>query len=66
MRRLELMCEQVFKDFVRQLLQGKVLSVEDMADVLTLKDNKETPEDYAVALQLVSHASVMSIYKSWV
>lgn len=46
-----------FKDFVRQLLQGKALSIEDTVDVLTLKDNKETVEDYATALQLLTRAS---------
>ncbi|KAJ7582654.1 hypothetical protein C8J56DRAFT_955381 [Mycena floridula] len=43
----------VFKTLVRQLLQGRVLSVEDVVDVLTLKDNIDTLEDYATALQLL-------------
>ncbi|KXN86872.1 hypothetical protein AN958_09467 [Leucoagaricus sp. SymC.cos] len=47
----------VFKDLVRQLLQGKALSIEDAVDVLTLKDNDESAEDYATALQLIIRAS---------
>jgi nuclear pore complex protein Nup133 len=49
---------QIFKDMVKHLLQGKALSIEDAADVLTLKDNEETVEDFATALQLVSRAVV--------
>jgi nuclear pore complex protein Nup133 len=41
-------------------LQGKALTIEDAADVLTLKDNEETVEDFATALQLVSRATVSS------
>ncbi|KIM58886.1 hypothetical protein SCLCIDRAFT_127429 [Scleroderma citrinum Foug A] len=48
----------VFKNDVRQLLQGKMLSVEDIVDVLTLKDNGEKLEDYATALQLLLRAEV--------
>ncbi len=43
---------------MRLLLQGKALSVEDMADVLTLKDNFDRVDDYATALQLLAHAEV--------
>ncbi|KAF9454530.1 hypothetical protein P691DRAFT_655678 [Macrolepiota fuliginosa MF-IS2] len=50
-----------FKDLVRQLLQGKALSIEDAVDVLTLKDNEETIEDYATALQLAIRATVSSV-----
>lgn len=39
-------------------MQGKALSVEDMADVLSLKDNKNHVEDYATALQLLARAEV--------
>ncbi|KAF8921233.1 hypothetical protein CPB85DRAFT_1428242 [Mucidula mucida] len=46
----------VFKDFVRTLLQGKVLSLEDAVDVLSLKDNEETPEAFAIALKLLIQA----------
>ncbi|KAI0065375.1 hypothetical protein BV25DRAFT_1880143 [Artomyces pyxidatus] len=46
----------IFKRLVRSLLQGKSLSVEDIADVLSLKDNLSTPEDYATALHLLARA----------
>ncbi|KAI0636924.1 Non-repetitive/WGA-negative nucleoporin C-terminal-domain-containing protein [Trametes polyzona] len=46
----------VFKFFVRQLLQGKALSVEDMAEVLSLKDNYGKVEDYVTALHLLARA----------
>ncbi|PBL03649.1 hypothetical protein ARMGADRAFT_1095393 [Armillaria gallica] len=45
---------QVFKDFVRNVLQGKVLSIEDAVDVLSLKDNNETLGDFAMALHLLA------------
>ncbi|KAI0374941.1 hypothetical protein BV20DRAFT_934524 [Pilatotrama ljubarskyi] len=48
----------VFKFLVRQLLQGKALSVEDMAELLSLKDNYERVEDYATALHLLARAEV--------
>ncbi|EIW85147.1 hypothetical protein CONPUDRAFT_70040 [Coniophora puteana RWD-64-598 SS2] len=44
----------VFKALIRLMLQNHALSVEDAVDVLTLKDNSETIEDYATALQLLS------------
>lgn len=50
------MLESLFRNMIRTLLQGKVLSVEDMADILSLKDNKETAEDYATALHLIAGA----------
>lgn len=43
-----------FRVFLRDLLQNHVLSVEDLVDVLTLK---ETP-DFATALELVKNAKV--------
>ncbi|KAI0362165.1 hypothetical protein OH77DRAFT_1515456 [Trametes cingulata] len=46
----------VFKFLVRQLLQGKALSVEDTAEVLSLKDNYERVEDYVTALHLLARA----------
>ncbi|KAH7921734.1 hypothetical protein BV22DRAFT_1095926 [Leucogyrophana mollusca] len=46
----------VFKTLVRQVLQGKTLSVEDAVDLLTLKDNEESVEDYATALHLLARA----------
>ncbi|KAJ7285784.1 hypothetical protein C8J57DRAFT_1431461 [Mycena rebaudengoi] len=44
----------IFKDLVRQLLQGNALSMEDAVDVLTLKDNVATVEDYSTALHLLA------------
>ncbi|OJA08151.1 hypothetical protein AZE42_03589 [Rhizopogon vesiculosus] len=44
----------ILKIFVRQVLQGKVLSVEDAVDVLTLKDD-EGVENFATALHLLAH-----------
>ena len=51
---------QVFRQLVRQLLQGKALSPEDMADILSLKDNGPSPEDFATALQILARAQVSS------
>lgn len=48
----------MFKFLVRQLLQGKALSVEDMAELLSLKDNRNRVEDYASALHLLARAEV--------
>ncbi|KAK0204765.1 hypothetical protein DFS33DRAFT_1322617 [Desarmillaria ectypa] len=45
---------RIFKDFVRNVLQGKVLSIEDAVDVLSLKDNNETLGDFAMALHLLA------------
>ncbi len=52
---------QAFRQFVRRLLQGKALSVEDAADVLSLKDNIDTLDDYVTALHLLSFAKVRFI-----
>ena len=49
---------QIFKQLVRSLFQGKALSVEDIADVLSLKDNYTTIGDYATALHLLARADV--------
>ncbi|KIK91679.1 hypothetical protein PAXRUDRAFT_830622 [Paxillus rubicundulus Ve08.2h10] len=46
----------VFKNHVRQILQGKVLAVEDTVDVLTLMDQEESMGDYATALHLLLRA----------
>ncbi|KAF8843579.1 hypothetical protein BDN67DRAFT_964047 [Paxillus ammoniavirescens] len=46
----------VFKNHVRQILQGKVLAVEDAVDVLTLMDQEESMADYATALHLLLRA----------
>ncbi|KAJ8584941.1 hypothetical protein M405DRAFT_746145 [Rhizopogon salebrosus TDB-379] len=45
----------ILRIFVRQVLQGKALSVEDAVDILTLKDD-EGVGNYATALQLLAHA----------
>lgn len=47
----------MLKIFVRQVIQGKVLSVEDVVDILTLQD-EEGVENYATALHLLAHAEV--------
>ncbi|KAG5635761.1 hypothetical protein H0H81_010181 [Sphagnurus paluster] len=44
----------VFRGFVRDLLQGRALSIEDAVDVLTLKDNTSSVEDFATALHLLA------------
>lgn len=49
---------QSFKQLTRRMLLGKTLSVEDAADVLSLKDNDRSPEDYVTALQLLARAQV--------
>ncbi|KAL0570251.1 hypothetical protein V5O48_011713 [Marasmius crinis-equi] len=48
----------IFKNLVRDLLQGKSLSIEDAVDVLTLKDNKESSQDYATALHLLARCQL--------
>lgn len=50
----------IFKQLVKRLLQGKALSAEDIADVLSLKDNDDERglEDYVIALRLLVHAKV--------
>jgi nuclear pore complex protein Nup133 len=50
----------MFKQMVKKLLQGKALSVEEAADVLSLKDNEEEGEleGYVTALRLLVHAKV--------
>ena len=47
---------QIFKQLVRSLFQGKALSVEDIADVLSLTDNDTTIGNYATALHLLARA----------
>jgi len=46
----------VLKNHVRDMLQGKVLDVEGVVDVLTLKDNADSIDDYATALHLLARA----------
>lgn len=43
---------QILRVLVRDILQGKALMVEDVVDVLTLKDNQLSPEDFVTALQI--------------
>ena len=58
-----LIARQVFKQLVRSLLQGKALSVEDVADVLSMKDNDTTISDYATALHLLARADVSRLWR---
>ncbi|KAG6898380.1 hypothetical protein C0992_009055 [Termitomyces sp. T32_za158] len=44
----------VFKNLVRGLLQGRALCIEDAVDVLTLKDNESSVENFATALHLLA------------
>lgn len=48
----------MLKNHVRDILQGKVLNVEAVVDVLTLKDNGDSIDDYATALHLLARAEV--------
>lgn len=58
-----LIARQVFKQLVRSLLQGKALSVEDVADALSMKDNDTTISDYATALHLLARADVSRLWR---
>lgn len=56
---------QVFKQLVRRLLQGKALTIEEAADVLSLKDNKPEVDDFVTALHLLDSAQVnLSLHSS--
>ncbi|KAF9075250.1 hypothetical protein BDP27DRAFT_40146 [Rhodocollybia butyracea] len=48
----------IFKTLVKDLLQGKALSIEDTVDVLTMKDNFDTVGDYATALHLLARCEL--------
>ncbi|THH33962.1 hypothetical protein EUX98_g282 [Antrodiella citrinella] len=48
-----------FKQLTRRMLLGKTLSVEDAADVLSLKDNDRSLEDYVTALHLLARAQLL-------
>jgi len=48
-----------FKQLARRMLLGKTLSVEDAADVLSLKDNDRSLEDYVTALHLLARAQLL-------
>jgi nuclear pore complex protein Nup133 len=43
---------------VKDMLQGKALSVEDTVDILTMKDNEESLDDFETALLLLAEAKV--------
>lgn len=45
---------QIFKQLLRQLLQGKALSDEELVDLLSLKDNDETLDDFYFALHILT------------
>jgi len=45
---------QIFKQLLRQLLQGKALSDEELVDLLSLKDNDETLDDFYAALHILT------------
>ena len=53
--------EQLYKSCVRNVLQGHVLALEDMVDILTLK---EKADDHAIALQLIKTATVCGMTAS--
>ncbi|KAJ3847514.1 hypothetical protein EV368DRAFT_76646 [Lentinula lateritia] len=48
----------IFKNLVKDLLQGKSLSIEDTVDVLTLKDNFDSVGDYTTALHLLARCNL--------
>jgi len=48
------MITQIFKQLLRQLLQGKALSDEELVDSLSLKDNDETLDDFYAALHILA------------
>ena len=45
---------QIFKQLLRRLLQGKDLSDEELVDLLSLKDNDETLDDFYAALHILT------------
>ncbi|KAJ3934928.1 MAG: hypothetical protein NXY57DRAFT_593318 [Lentinula lateritia] len=53
----------IFKNLVKDLLQGKSLSIEDTVDVLTLKDNFDSVGDYATALHLLARCNLLEARK---
>ncbi|KZT09491.1 uncharacterized protein LAESUDRAFT_646564 [Laetiporus sulphureus 93-53] len=48
---------QLFKHLVRELLNGKALSPDDLAELVSLKDNSRSPRDYAIALGVLLRAT---------
>lgn len=49
---------KIFRDILRQLLQGKALSIEDIIELLTLKDNTDSVENYATSVHLLQSVTV--------
>lgn len=49
---------QLFKAMLHRLLGGNALSDEDLLDVLTLKDNRETPMNFDTAVNLLDGGAV--------
>lgn len=43
---------------MRRLLQGKALAPEDIAEIISLRDNTDSPESYATALEILNRAQV--------
>lgn len=43
---------------MKDMLQGKALSVEDTVDILTMKDNEDSLDDFETALLLLAEAKV--------
>lgn len=48
------MVTQIFKQLLRQLLLGKALSDEELVDLLSLKDNDESLDDFYAALHILT------------
>ncbi|KAF7796966.1 hypothetical protein EIP86_008154 [Pleurotus ostreatoroseus] len=48
----------IFKQLVKRLMQGKALSTEDAADILSMKDNIPRVDDYITALHVLYHAQL--------
>ena len=49
---------KIFKDILRQLLQGKALPMEDIIELLTLKDNTDSVENFATSVHLLQSVTV--------
>ncbi len=49
---------KIFKDILRQLLQGKALPIEDIIELLTLKDNTDSVENFATSVHLLESVTV--------
>lgn len=49
---------KLYSDCVKRLLQGLVISSEDLIDVLTLKDNEKGTEDLFYGIEVYRRAKV--------